>query len=337
MRVLCILICGILASALHAQTILAVQEGPGKVAFIPAADPSHPTAIKVGDKPHEIELSSDGRTAYVSNFGLLEANHKEGTPGTTISVLDVDHHVERARFNIPAGFTALHGLKLRPPKFHELFTNTEEGSEAMIVFAADSGSVLHTFPLPPGVHNFIFNADGTSLYAFTIKGGVYRIDPDSGKTAAHADVDSPRGLTWTADHRYLIASGKDAITFLDPVSLSTARRIENLEVSQIFYTTETPDGRWLLAPAVIDGVILVIDVSTGSVAHRIETGSPLLLALASDGKRAWVSNVLVPAQMFGPGTTLREGGITEIDLTTFKTYVVPAIRDTNGLAISPVR
>ena len=337
MRMPCLSIALLLPVALHAQTVAVVQEGLGKVVIFPAHDPSRQTVIPVGDKPHEIELTPDGRTAYVSNFGLLEVNHKVGTPGTTISVLDMLHLTEQTRFTLPAGFTAPHGLKLRPPKYKELFTNAEEGSSGMVVFDADSGAVLRTFPLPPGVHNFVFNVDGSALFAFTLTGKVCRLDPDSGKIAVCAETGSPRGLSWTADHHYLIASGKNELLILDPTHLSIVKRIGKLGVGQIFYTTATADGRWLLAPAVLDGTLLAIDVSTGAVAHRIETGSPLMLALDPDSKHAWISNVHVPAGLFGPETRGRDGGVVLLDLTTFTTTAIPGIPDANGLAVGPAR
>lgn len=330
----CLTIAWLLSLTLHAQTVAVVQEGPGKVVVFPARDPSRQTVVSVSARPHEIEVAPDGLTAYVSNFGLLEGNHKVGTPGTTISVVDLKHPAERARFKLPTGFTAPHGLKLRPPKYRELFTNAEEGSAGMVVFDAESGTVLRTFPLPPGVHNFLFNADGSALFAFTLTGNVCRIDPLSGKVAACVETGSPRGLSWTADRRYLVVSGKDELLILEPAHLSVVRTIRNLGVGQIFYPSATPDGRWLLAPAVLDGVVLVINASTGAVAHRIETGSPLMIVLEPDGKHAWVSNVLVPAGLFGPDTKAREGGVVLLDLTTFTTTPIPGIPDTNGVAIT---
>jgi DNA-binding beta-propeller fold protein YncE len=334
MRMQCLASAWLLSLALHAQTVAVVQEGPGKVVIFPARDPSRQTVIAVGDKPHEIELTPDGRTAYVSNFGLLEANHKVGTPGTTISVLDLQRPIERTRFTLPAGFTAPHGLKLRPPKYHELFTNAEEGSTGMVVFDAVSGAVLRTFPLPPGVHNFVFNADGSALFAFTLTGKICRIDPERGKIAACIDTGSPRGLAWTAGHHYLIASGKDELLIIDPAQLFVVRRMTNLGIGQIFYPAASPDKRWLLAPAVLDGIVLAIDTSTGAVAHRIETGSPLMLALDPDGKHAWISNVRVPAGFAGTDTKGRDGGVVRLDLSTFAMTPVPDIPDTNGLAIT---
>jgi DNA-binding beta-propeller fold protein YncE len=333
MRIFFGVIAGMFMLTLQAQTIAVVQEGPGKVVFFPASDPSHQTAIAVGEKPHEIEVAPDGRTAFVSNFGLLEVNHKAGTPGTTISVLDLERRVERTRFKLPAGFTAPHGLKLRPPKYHELFTNAEEGTGGMVVLDAASGVVLRTFPLPAGVHNFIFNADGSALFAFTTEGKVCRIDPESGKVGVCVTTGSPRGLGWTADGRYLIVSGKGELLLLDPDGLAVAKRFGNLGVGQIFYPAATADGRWILAPAVLDGVVLAVDASTGKVAHRIETGSPLIVVPDTDGKHAWVSNVRVPAGLFGPETKARDGGVVRLDLATFQTTAVSGIVDTNGLAV----
>jgi DNA-binding beta-propeller fold protein YncE len=334
-RALGIVTAWLFSIALYAQTAAVVQEGPGKVVVFPANNPSDQTVIPVGAKPHEIELAPDGLVAYVSNFGLLEANHKVGTPGTTVSVLDLRKLTERTRFKLPEGFTAPHGLKLRPPKYKELFTNAEEGNSGMVVFDADSGKVIRTFALPSGVHNFVFNSDGSSLYVFTLTGKVCRLDPESGQVNTCVETGSPRGLSWTSDRRYLIASGKGEVLLLDPERLSMVKRIGDLDAGQIFYTTATPDGRWLLAPAVLDGVVLVIDASTGTVAHRIETGSPLMISFDNDGKHAWISNVLVPAGLNGVDTKPRDGGVTRLDLNTFAITVIPGIADTNGLAVSP--
>jgi DNA-binding beta-propeller fold protein YncE len=312
--------------------LLVVQEGLGKVVVVPTGEPSQRAEITVGDKPHEIEVTPDGRTAFVSNFGLLEANYKVGTPGNTLSVIDIKGRVERTRYNLPAGFTAPHGLKLRPPQYRELFTNSEQGKEAMVIFDAASGKVLRTFVLPPGVHNFLFAPDGATLFAFTLKGDIYRIEPDTGEVIRRVEAGSPRGLAWTADAQQLIASGKDELLFLDPARLSIERRISALGVGQVFYPAATPDGRWILAPAVLDGVVLVIDAANGEVAHRVATGSPLLFVLNPTGKQAWISNVLVPAAMLGPGAMGREGGVVRLDLHTFAMSRISGTPDANGLA-----
>jgi DNA-binding beta-propeller fold protein YncE len=315
-------------------TVLAVQEGPGQVVLFSASALALKATIAVREKPHEIELTPDGRTAFVTDFGLLEVNHKIGTPGSMISVLDVSSGSIRNEFQLPAGHSAPHGVKLRPPLYKELFTNAEEGTESMVVFHAETGAVLRVFALPHGVHNFVFSPDGTGLYAFTTTNTILKLDPQSGAILATATIPSPRGVAWTTGARHLMVGAKNELVFLNPSTLAVDKRWGQLGVGQVFYPTASSDGKWIFAPAVLDGVVLAIDASTGAVAHRIQTGSPL--QVVEDGNRLWISNVLVPSAMLPTGAAPRRGGIVALDRTTWSTTSLPGIEDTNGLAVSRV-
>ncbi|MGC4051846.1 MAG: hypothetical protein QM757_21085 [Paludibaculum sp.] len=231
--------------------------------------------------------------------------------------------------------TAPHGLKLRPPGHRELFTNSEVGREGMVVFDAASGHVLRTFDLPPGVHNFVFQADGRALYAFTTTGRVLRVDPERGTLLAQAEIATPRGLGWTADGRRLIAGGRNELVLLNPEDLSVEARYGQLGVGQVFYASASTDGRWILAPAVLDGVLLILDAKTGRVERRIQTGSPLLTV--ADGAQVWISNVLVPPQMMPADAPPRNGGISLMDLRTFGITSIDGVPDANGIAVCPSR
>jgi DNA-binding beta-propeller fold protein YncE len=206
----------------------------------------------------------------------------------------------------------------------------------MVIFDIAAGKVKHGFPLPPGVHNFIFSPNGTSLFAFSTNGQVFRLNPEDGRVEAKIDVVSPRGLAWTADHSSLIVSGQGELALLDPSGLKLRKRFSNLGVHQIFYPAASPDGRFILAPAVIDGVVLVLDANSGEVLRKVSTGSPVSAVFAADGHTAWISNVLVPQTMLPAGSEARPGGVVQLNLDTFAVSPVTDLVDANGLAVSPV-
>ena len=312
--------------------MIVVQESLNQVVIFRKDQPSNRTVIPVGEKPHEIEVTEDGETAYVTNFGLLEANHKVGNPGTTVSVIDVSKKRERTRFALPDTARAPHGLKLRPGHPNELFTNTEEGVEEMVVFDTTNGSVLRTFPLPSGVHNFIFSPDGSNCYAFTTTDRVLRLSATDGRIIAERRVPQVRGLSWTSDHSQLVVGGRGQVLVLNPETLSTTRTFADLPVGQTFYPSSSPDGRAFYAPAVLDGALIVIDGSSGRVRQRITMSSPLQVLF--DGNQAWVSNVKVPTSMLKPGEKERLGGLVRLDTLTGQIEEIKGTEDANGIALA---
>ncbi len=78
---------------------------------------------------------ADGKSAYVSNFGLNDAENRNGTPGDTVSVIDIEHARVRAALRLPHALKAPHGLGFRPQHSRELFVNAEQG-DRMVVFDA---------------------------------------------------------------------------------------------------------------------------------------------------------------------------------------------------------
>ncbi len=124
--------------------------------------------------------------------------------------------------------------------------------------------------------------------------------------------------------------------FSSPRTLAILKRFSNLPAGQIFYPTPSPDGRFIFAPAVLDGAVLVIDAVGGQIIRRLETGSPLSVTMSVDGRKAWISNVLVPRTMLGPDALPRPGGVTELNLETFAANDIPGTADANGLAVSAI-
>jgi DNA-binding beta-propeller fold protein YncE len=90
------------AIPLHAETLLVVRKSADAVDFVDPGSGLSLATVAVGFAPHEISRSPDGRFAAVSNYGTRDR------PGTTISILDLEHprelrRIELGRFRRPHG------------------------------------------------------------------------------------------------------------------------------------------------------------------------------------------------------------------------------------------
>jgi DNA-binding beta-propeller fold protein YncE len=315
------------SSVSHSNTysILAVEEMLGRVTILASADPQRRVSVPVGFKPHEIVVSADGKTAYVSNFGLNDADNRNGTPGDTVSVIDIEHARVRTELHLPHGLKAPHGLGFRPQHSGQLFVNAEQGDQ-MVVFDALKNQVKRAFVLPVGIHNFVFSKDGDALFAFASAGSIYRIDSESGQVRISRDMGSPvRGIAWTHDGQQLIAAVKGEIVILNPIDLSTVKQFPLPGASQPFYCAASADGRMIFVPSVIDGTVTVLSPLDGAVIQTLSVGTPLRVVLSPDPELAYVANV-----------SPKGSSITVLHIPSLETEDIFGLRDVNGLAFSSI-
>lgn len=306
-------------------SVLVVEEMLGRVTILDSDAPQRRVSVPVGFKPHEAVVSPDGKTVYVGNFGLNDANNRDGIAGATITAVDIASAAVRAELRLPDPLKAPHGLGFRPGHGVELYTNAEQG-ERMVVFDADSGRVTRTFPLPAGIHNFVFSKTGADIFAFAPTGAIYRLDAATGRVKVRREMGGPvRGLVWTSDGHHLLASVRGAITVVDAETLATTRKLSLPATTQPFYCAATPDGRWVLAPSVFDGEVTVFDAHDGTVIRRLHTGTPLRVVMAPDADLAYVGNV-----------SPRGTEVSVIHVSTFEITHIVGLRDVNGLAFSPI-
>lgn len=283
--------------------LVVVEQESGKVSFYDSNNGRLAGSVQVEFKPHEIEISQDSKTAFISNFGLEDYDRTIGEPGTSVSVIDIPAMAEKSRFmtykseeknlsgvNISK---APHGVKLRPPLEKELFVNAEVG-DSMLVYHPASGQIVRSFPVPPGTHNFIFSPQGDTLWLIAGANGVFRVNPESGEITGHFPTTTPaRGLIFTIDQQYLLVSAKNEIYLLHPMQLTLYKHFKDLGVDQIIYSAHTPDGKYILAPCPYDSKVLVIDFETGKVVKRLQAGkAPINVQIDPSGERAFVANAL---------------------------------------------
>lgn len=309
--------------------IIAVEESDSTIGFYDSHDYTEVARIEVGQWPHEIDLSRDRRRAYVTNFGVKDYDENIGTPGTSISVIDIEHKCEIDRLytfgtldkdgtldpyrtaDEYRRFRAPHGVKVSP-NGQQLFVNVET-EDVMLVYnlAPNAGRApcalwrlggktdIESLPdeivkMPEGTHNFTFSDDGQNLWVVSGVGGVTEYDVASRQPVRSFRCNGAvRGLTYTHDRTLLIASASNEICLISPETFLPVRKFKCLNARQLLYSQATPDGRFLLAPAVWEGQLLRIDLQSGEVQRLMVGIDPIHILIGPDytaRKLAYVSH-----------------------------------------------
>lgn len=223
-----------------------------------------------------------------------------------------------------------HGVKLSPDETH-LYVNVERvigvrepdlsrpGSEftKLLKFERSIGMCVDVVAIPmpeyeplaqpptrfsdeavaydvlPGTHNFVFSPyDPNELWLFSGRAGVSIMNVAAGQMVGHMTGfnGAVRSLAF-GPLGTLLVSATNEVSLVDPHTRTITKKIGNLGVGQILYSKLTPDEKYILAPAVWEGQLLVIDVERERVIHRLTTGvDPVQVMISPDGRRAYVTH-----------------------------------------------
>jgi ABC-type branched-subunit amino acid transport system substrate-binding protein/DNA-binding beta-propeller fold protein YncE len=323
--------------------LIAVEESDSSIGFYDASTGNEVARVKTGLWPHEIEISRDGTTAYVTNFGVKDYDERIGQPGASISIIDLRYFCEVGRLytfrnkNEYLRFRGPHGVKISPDG-NQLYVNVET-DDRLLIYNINNEFNLQGFvetialenkivetkvdsfydvdlTLPAGTHNMLFSEDGKFLYVTAGVGGVTEIDVETKKqTRTFYCNGAVRGLTYTIDKQQLIASASNEVCLVNPTTFQITKRFLHLGAKQILNSAPTPDGKYILSPAVWEGCLLVINIQTGEVERRIIVGTDPIHILIHPNRSAFI-------------TSGRSKYLTEIDLGTYE--IVKKIRTKGG-------
>src|SRR3984957_5116795 len=74
----CLGACSLRAASTPANALLVLEKEQNTLVIVDPASLTIAARVPVGDNPHEVAVSADGKTAYISNYG-----------GNTIAVVDL--------------------------------------------------------------------------------------------------------------------------------------------------------------------------------------------------------------------------------------------------------
>jgi len=294
-----------LAGSLPAQftpatALLALSKHDRTLSIVDPATLQVVAVIPVGDDPHEVVASADGRTAYVSNYGF-GAFH-------TLAVIDLVGQKQMPFIDLGA-LRGPHGLAFVDGKVWF----TAEAAKAIGSYNPATGKI--DWIMGTGQNRthmlYVFPGAGRILTANVNSATISILDHTQGAAGApaapppgRAPLPGPPGGDWnetviqvgrgsegfdvSPDGReaWVANAGDGTISVIDLGNKSVVATLD-VQVPRANRLTFTPDGRQVLVTA---GTLVVLDAATRTVVKRLADvhGSGGIL-MQPDGARAYVA------------------------------------------------
>lgn len=239
------------ARDVSADLLIVLNKSDHEAVLVDPATHKPVARITTGRGPHEVAVSPDGRTAYVSNYGMygvFREGQRVNEPGSTLSVLDLGTRTIKDTFDLGT-YAKPHGIAVSRDG-RRLWVTCED-SKAVLELDAATGKVLKTWTTGQETSHMIVPAmDESRLFVANIRSGSATV----------------------------IERANDRVT-----TVVTAPGAEGIDVS--------PDGREVWVTNRADSSISVIDARGDSVIAKLESGGrfPIRVKFRPDGREAWVS------------------------------------------------
>jgi YVTN family beta-propeller protein len=275
--------------------------------------------VAAGADPHEVAVSSDAHTAYITNYGAFR------TPLHTLSVVDLAAMQARSPVELGA-LLAPHGIQNVDGKIYF----TAEGSKAIGRY--DPGANKVDWILGVGqnrTHMLIVTADASRIFASDVNSDEISIfDRDknadaSGWTQTSIAVGKgPEGFDVSPDGQELWAANSHDGT-ISIIDVTSRKVVQTLDVhtkasNRLKFSV---DGNLVLVSDLGSGDVVVLDAHARKETKRIRVGSGAAGILMSlDGSRAYVA-------------ASRDNFLAVIDLKTLAIVgKIPTGRGVDGMA-----
>ncbi len=303
------------AQAASAATLLVLYKDENTLAFIDPATLKEQAKVPTGNGPHEVEVSSDGRLAFVSDYGV------QGAPGKTLTVIDLATRKVLRTVDLGA-LGQPHGLAVGGPGAYF----TSEASKHIGHYDPVADKVDWKFETAQErTHMVAASADGRRLFTTNMGSNSVSIIEKTaiGGTQSVVQVgQGPEGFDVSPNGRELWAAsasdGKVAI-----VDIATRKVVHTIDAAtkRSNRLKFTPDGKTVLVSDLSGGELVVIDTATHAVKKRLAVGRGVSgILVQPDGVRAFAA-------------VSAEARLAIVDLRTLEiTGSVPTGRGVDGMA-----
>lgn len=243
------------AAAAPSGTLLVLNKSDDTVSFIDLASNEIKATLPTGDGPHEVAVSSDGKTAVVTNYG--DATN----PGKTLTVVDVPgkkvvRTIDLGTYSRPHGIVWLQGDEVAV---------TVEGSKALLVVGVNDGKVKHAIQTDQvGTHMVAVSPKHQRAFTANIGSGSTTVI-DLASHQRVTDVTTGKGaegIAVTQDGSEVWVTNREAntVSIIDPATLKITATLEpgKMPIRVKF----TPDGKRALVSNAVSGDVAIFDTAS---------------------------------------------------------------------------
>jgi len=269
--------------AMADDQIVIVNKGDDTISILDAASYEREGQVAVGANPHEVHVSPDGRTAYVSDYG--------GAQGTTISVVDLDSAVRTDIWEL-GGNRGPHGIWVSPDVAHVWATTETSGT--VIELATATGELTNVWETGQRVsHQLVPTPDGSKLYIANIgSGSVTVIDRTTNEVAAVPTGAGAEGIDVSPDGREVWVTNRAANT-ISVIDVATDTVLETFSSGGTLPIRAkfTPDGEEVWISNGTSNQVAVFHAESRELLATIDVGAiPIGILMSPEGERVFIAN-----------------------------------------------
>jgi YVTN family beta-propeller protein len=278
------LISGHLATAQSSRLLVLNKEDATFVIVDPTAGKILGT-VPVGEGPHELVASPDGKWAFASNYGTGPA------PGHTISMIDIAARKELRRIDV-SPLSRPHGLAFAGGKLYF----TAEASKKIARYDPATDKIDWEFETGQnGTHMVLPTKDARTIFTSNISSNsvsAIQQGADGKWTQTIINVGKgPEGIELSPDGKTVWSahSADGGVSVIDVASKKVTQTID-LGTKRSNRIHLTPDGKFALVSDLEAGAVIVLDTATRKEVKRLPLGKmPEGILIPPAGGRAYVA------------------------------------------------
>jgi len=266
--------------------LLVLNKADNTLAIVDPAALKVLARVPVGEGPHEVVASADGRTAYVGNYGTQQV------VGSSLSIIDIAARKETKRVDLgalrrPHGMVEAGGKIYFTAEANRAVARYDPATDKVDWLMGTGESVSHMLVITPDAKKiYTANMLSNTVTALNVGGG-----PTPPNITQITVGKTPEGIGISPDGREVWAANRADGT-VSVIDTATNKVVETLaKFSQLpFRVAFTPDGKRVLIPDPVGGELIIFDAATRKEIKRIKIeGGTVGVTVAADSKRAYVA------------------------------------------------